>query len=78
MYESITVSAVLLFTALCACVGVSQLCTAGVLRDEEEPVSTPLSDIGDDQNINGVRRAKHKQRQIYSAIKRMKIRQWCL
>lgn len=57
MYESVCSA---LFTALCACVDVSQPCTAGVLRDEEES-APPLSDIGDDWNINGVRRAKHKQ-----------------
>ena len=37
---------------------VSRLCTAGVLRDEEESVSPPLSDTGDDWNINGLRRAE--------------------
>lgn len=50
-----------LFTALCSCVDVSRLCTAGVLRDEEESVSPPLSDLGDDWNINGLCRAEHKQ-----------------
>lgn len=50
-----------LFTALCACVDVSRLSTAGVFRDEEESVSPPLSDIGDDWNINGPRRAEPKQ-----------------
>lgn len=60
-----------MFTALCSCVDVSRLSTAGVLRDEEEFVFPPLSDTGDDWNINGLRRVQAMPRQIYSVIKRV-------
>lgn len=59
MDEFIYVSVVL---CLQLCVDVSRLCTAGVFRDEEESVPPPpLSDIGDDWNINGPGRASNAQ-----------------
>lgn len=39
MYESINASAVLCLQLYVLCVDVSRLCTAGVLRDEEQSVS---------------------------------------
>lgn len=60
-YISLPYASAMLFTALRSCVDVSRLCTAGVFGRWDGVCLSPLSDIGDDRNINGLCRAEHKQ-----------------
>lgn len=60
-YISLPYASAMLFTARRSCVDVSRLCTAGVFGRWRGVCLSPLSDIGDDRNINGLCRAEHKQ-----------------